>query len=132
MKHLPAGSIILLLASLCLVACKKKQTPSSEVRAAAEQYYGYLIDGNVDAYLHGFHDYDRLSETYRHQLRDMFRQYLQREQELHGGLASAQAVHDTLIDNQHAQVFVEITYHDNNREKVLLPLILTQEGWRLK
>lgn len=131
MRALLTVNLLILSASLLFVACKK---PSQHdlVRAAAERYYGYLVDGNVDAYVRGLHDYDCLSEDYRRQLCDMFTQYLWDEQHKHKGLYSVRAVNDTIIDDQYAHVFVSIQFGDSTYEEVLLPLVLTPDGWRLK
>ncbi len=107
-------------------------SPHEAARAAAEQYYGYLIEGEVDKYVEAIHDYDSLSESYRSQLRDMFAQYLHHEQELRGGLTAAHALRDTIIDSLQAHVFVELVFGDSTREEVSLPLVLTDKGWKLR
>ena len=111
-----------------LPSCHRELSPSQ----AAEEYYGYLIDGNVEAYVSHLHDYNQLDEAYRSQLCDMFRQYLDREQQLRGGLVAAKAVRDTLIDSLQAQVFVDLHFGDSTHEQVSLPLVRTPNGWRLK
>ncbi len=118
-----------LLLSLCLLSCNKRSDAPS---LAAERYYGYLIEGDVDNYMRGMADYDSLPEDYRSQLRDMFLQYLDHEQKLHGGITSAQAVRDTLIDSLRAHVFLNIQFGDSTLEQVSMPLVLTPEGWRMK
>lgn len=120
------GGVLLLL--LFVVACDKLDTPC----AVAEHYYTCLVKGDVDGYLRGLHDYETLSDEYRSQLRDMFLQYLDREQQLRGGIRGARAVRDTLIDSLHANVFVELQFGDDTEEQVSLPLIRTDKGWCLK
>ena len=132
MRHFSALAPLFIAAPLLIAGCRKKQDASQQIRTAAERYYGYLITGDVDAYLRSLHDYDALSDEYRSQLREIFAQCLQQEKEQHGGILSAQAIRDTLIDSIHAQAFVELVFGDSTREQVLLPLILTQEGWKLE
>jgi len=98
----------------------------------AEKYYGYLVKGDVDHYLQGMANYDSLPEDYRSQLRDMHLQFLDNEQRLRSGLASVHALRDTVIDENHAYVFLEVAYGDSTREEISLPLVLTEQGWRLR
>ena len=86
MKGLFYSSIFIGLMALALSGCKKEALTPSE---AAELYYGYLIDGKVDKYVESLYDYDSLSEDYRSQLRDMFLQYLDREERIRSGLVAA-------------------------------------------
>ena len=117
------------LASLLLTACRHKENTPSE---AAERYYSYLAKGDVDHYMRGMADYDQLPEEYRSQLRDMFLQYLDREEQSRQGILSATALRDTVIDGRLAHVFLEVLFGDSTREQVSLPLVLTDEGWRMK
>ena len=103
-----------------------------QVRQAAEKYYSYLIKGDVDKYVQGIHDYDELPDDYRSQLHDMFLQYLDHERTLRGGIVSAHALRDTLIDSLRAQVFIELQFGDSTREEVSLPLVHTNKGWCMK
>ena len=118
----------LLVGTSLFVSCKEERTPME----AAEHYYHYLVKGDVDHYLRGMADYDSLPEDYRSQLHDMHLQFLENEKELRGGLASARALRDTLVDKNHAFVFLELAYGDSTHEQISLPLVLTSQGWRLR
>ena len=115
-----------------ILSCSRGNDDHEAVRQAAEQYYGYLIDGDVDRYMRGLADYDSLPESYRNELRDMFLQYLDREQTMRRGIQSAEAVRDTLVDSLHAHVFLDIQFGDSTREQVSLPLVRTAKGWRMR
>lgn len=125
------GVVLLFLFLLFIFACKQKDDHAA-VREAAENYYGCLIDGDVDRYMRGLADYDSLPESYRRELRDMFLQYLDREQQLRRGILSAEAVRDTLVDSLHAHVFLNIQFGDSTCEQVSLPLVRTAKGWRMR
>ena len=90
------------------------------------------MKGDVDHYLQGLADYDSLPEDYRSQLRDMHLQFLENEKKVRGGLASVKSLRDTLVDDSHAFVFLEVAYGDSTREQISLPLVLTAKGWRLR
>ena len=117
---------------IVLTACHRNNDDHTAVRKAAEQYYGYLAKGDVDRYMRGLADYDSLPESYRRELRDMFLQYLDREQQSHRGILSAEAVRDTLVDSLHAHVFLNIQFGDSTIEQVSLPLVRTAKGWRMR
>lgn len=116
---------------LCM-ACHRETGGTDTPREAAETYYGYLVEGDVEHYMQGLRNYDSLPEGYRGQLRDMFHQHLAHEQESRNGLAAAHAVRDTLLDSLCAQVFVEVQFGDSTREEVLLPLVRTAQGWKME
>ncbi len=119
----------LLIGTSLLESCKEEERTVTE---AAEHYYGYLVKGDVDHYLQGLADYDSLPEDYRSQLRDMHLQFLENEKKVRGGLASVKSLRDTLVDDSHAFVFLEVAYGDSTREQISLPLVLTAKGWRLR
>ncbi|MBR4757660.1 MAG: DUF4878 domain-containing protein [Bacteroidaceae bacterium] len=130
MKQVALYTLYLALAISMLVSCRENEHKAA--RKAAEQYYGYLIDGDVEKYVKAIHDYNELPEEYRNQLRDMFAQYLDNEQKMRGGLIQARALHDTIVDDLYAHILMEVTFGDSTQEQVFLPLILTDKGWKLK
>jgi len=125
-------SAYIIIGALAITACGKRLRGNEALRAAAEEYYGYLIEGNVDKYVGGIHDYDSLPEEYQSQLCDMMAQYLAYEDRQHGGITHAKATRDTIIDSIHAQVFLDLTYGDSTIEQINVPMILTDDGWKLK
>ena len=112
-----------------IVSCHRRDASASK---AAERYYGYLAKGDVDAYMRGMADYDRIPEAYREQLHKMFQQFVDFEIERRNGILSVQAVRDTVITDEQTHVFLLITYGDSTQEQVSMPLVLTEKGWRMK
>ena len=124
--------LILSFSHFLILSCSRGNDDHQAVRQAAEQYYGYLIEGDIDSYMRGLADYDSLPESYRGELRDMFLQYVDRERQMRQGIVSAEAVRDTLVDSLHAHVFLNIQFGDSTLEMVSLPLVRTDKGWRMK
>ena len=112
-----------------IVSCHRRDASASK---ATERYYGYLAKGDVDAYMRGMADYDRIPEAYREQLHKMFQQFVDFEIERRNGILSVQAVRDTVITDEQTHVFLLITYGDSTQEQVSMPLVLTEKGWRMK
>ncbi len=129
---LTAYGILFILTGILLFASCWKDNAQLSPREAAESYYASLISGDVDAYMQGMADYDSLPDDYRSQLRDMFLQYLDGERRQRGGIVSATALRDTIIDSLLAHVFIELLFGDSTHEEVGLPLVRTPDGWRMK
>lgn len=125
----PSLTLLLVLFCLLLIGCKHEPKNPSE---AAERYYGYLVEGDVDKYMQSVANFDSLPEDYRSQLRDMLLQHLYNEQRLRGGLVSAKAMRDTMLDANHAVVFMEVAYADSTIEQIMVPVMHTEEGWRMQ
>ena len=117
---------------LLLAACGKKLNDHEKARLAAEEYYGYLIAGDADSYARSIHNYDSLPAEYQTQLCDMFAQYIDDERSLRGGLVTATAIRDTIINEKYAYVFLEVAFGDSTIEQVSLPLVCTGKRWMLK
>lgn len=129
MKHgLPA----LLLAALLMLGACRQATPDEQVRQAAETYYGYLVNGKCDAFVHGIAYCDSMTEEYRSQMVDLTAQYVAREQEQRGGLLSARALSDTILNGETALVFMEVLFGDSTREEVALPMVRCGDTWKMQ
>lgn len=120
--------LIICVVSMTMFGCHRDKS----VSGAAEKYYGYLMKGDVDRYVKGIAYYDSLPDDYRSQMHDLMAEHIERERQRYGGIVMARALHDTLLDANNARVFIEVTYADSTREQVMLPMVLTEKGWRLK
>ncbi len=127
-------SFFVLLVVLFLSACANKEGDPrhKEIREVAERSYGHLISSDVDSYLASLYDYSDMPEEYRSQMRDLLAQYVETERKAHKGLMGAIAVGDTILDSLNAVAFVEITFGDDTKETVSLPMRLSDGKWLLK
>ena len=62
-----------------LAGCKKDVDQSLVVRNVAEQYYGYLIQGQFDAYVDGLYQPDSIPDSYRSQLIDNAKMFMKQQ-----------------------------------------------------
>jgi len=131
MKRLALFVSLLVVFSACFND-RDVDTRHRDVQAKAAECYGYLVEGNIEAYLGSIHDYDSLPEEYQTQLHDLFAQYLDKERRTHGGLCAARVIGDTLLDSVSAQAFLEVTFGDSTVEQVSLPLVRVNDKWLLK
>ncbi len=116
---------------LLLWACGKTDHPTqADARKPAEAYYERLIAGDAEGCVSSLYGYETMPEEYRSQLRDLFAQHIEGERQTRGGLVSAVAVGDTLIDSFPAVVFLEVTFGFEAKEIVSLPIVLSGGEWR--
>ena len=129
---------------MVLLACKGEEKPSLSVSAskAAEHYYQCLINGDYQLFADGmltsnlgtgYVTTDSLPTSYRRELADAAAQYAVKETKKRQGITAVKATHATVeADSVNALVDLEITFGDQSSEEILLPLLLTPEGWKMR
>lgn len=130
-------SIVLLVALTLLSSCGKKDKGTSsqgnaELRRIAHKALCYRLSGDVDGYLRMTLDYERLPQEYQGQLRDMMLQHQADERERIGRLTAANVVGDTLLSDDSAEVYVEMTWADSIKERVHLSFVRREGQWWLR
>lgn len=131
--------------ALLMVACKK-EVPAvdlhAQMREAAEQYYGYLLNENYDQFANGIStsnlslegiSNDSIPISYRQQLADAAAQYAQKEMKRRGGLIAVHALGDSLyVDSLSGHVDLELTFGDQTQEEIALPMVQEKDVWKMK
>ncbi len=132
MKRLPA---LLALASALLCACWQPKNSAEEARLAVqnlvEMYYGDLVSQRYAQCLDVTSGAETMLPEQRKQMEDALRQYNDAQQKEHGGLAKAEVVDMTIQDNR-AEVFVELLYTDSVSERIVVPVVLEDKVWRME
>ncbi|MBR4708842.1 MAG: hypothetical protein IKP30_01860 [Bacteroidaceae bacterium] len=126
---------LLLAAALVLGACRKKandELTHDSARAAAERFYGMLIEGQCEAYVNALEGNDVRDSLTRCEMIDAVTQYVEHEREAHQGLRQAVAVSDTIFADSLCTVNLDITYGDSLVEHVVLPLVFSGGEWRMR
>ena len=114
-------------------------TASPEERAmkaaseAAEKSYERLLTGRYDEFLQGRAGADSLPDDYREQLIMAYKQYMNTQQESHGGISSFK-VSNAKIDStlNLIQVFLMLSYGDQTQEEIVVPMIERDGVWKMK
>jgi len=120
---------------LVLSACRNRSAEGfthEGARAAAERFYGMLIQGECEAYVNALEGNDVRDSLTRCEMIDAVRQYVEHENEVHQGLRQAVAVSDTIFADSLASVALDLTYGDSLVEHVLLPLVFSGGEWRMR
>ena len=121
------GSLFLLL---LLLSCSRGQLTHKAARKAAEKYYTMLIKGNYKGFVKGYASSEDLPEDFRSQLVDMTAQFMTKDDMRR--LKSVKAISDSLLEDSTAYVMLQLNFSDSTSEQVELPLILMQDGWKMK
>ncbi|MCR4583719.1 MAG: hypothetical protein K5764_09260 [Prevotella sp.] len=114
------------------MACSNP-SPEELASLAAKGYYDHLLRGEYEAFLEGKVASDSLPEDYREQLLAGFRQFMAEQKASHGGIREVRisnAKRDTL--QHYTSVFLICCYGDSTNEEIVVPMIETPKGWRMK
>ena len=120
---------------LLIVGCNREGDHYSHrsVRQAAERFYSHLIEGRYDDYVSARYDSDSLPQAYRSQLIDLAAQFMAQQRKTRGGILSATAMADTLIEaDSSARVRLDLVFADSLREEISIALVFRNEKWKMK
>ena len=123
------------LLSLLIVGCNREgdHYTHRSVRQAAERFYAHLIEGRYDDYVSARYDSDSLPQAYRSQLIDLAAQFMAQQRKTRGGILSATAMADTLIEaDSSARVRLDLVFADSLREEISIALVFRNEKWKMK
>ena len=126
---------LLLAAALVLGACRKRMSDElthDSARAAAERFYGMLIQGECEAYVNALEGNDVRDSLTRCEMIDAVTQYVEHENEAHQGLRQVVAISDTIFADSLCTVSLDVTYGDSLVEHVVLPLVFSGGEWRIR
>ena len=133
MRRFPLCGLLLLL--LLSAGCRRQGDHFTHASAqeAAERFYASLISGQYDEYVMAHNGADSLPHAYRSQLVDLAGQFMARQRAARGGILSATATNDTLMEaDSSARVYLDVVFADSLCEQVSLPLLFRDGKWRLR
>jgi hypothetical protein len=129
---------LILSISLFLISCNTGPSPEevarAEAMAVAQLCYDRLLSGDYEGFLAFRQGMDSLPDSYRRQMIDTYRQYIDTEERMHRGIKQAtatRALMDTTMNVM--QVFMLLDYGNGSQEEIVVPMVCTQEGqWKMK
>lgn len=148
MMTLRKVSCLLLWTALAIfMACGEKQTTDdpnlADARQTVQQGYEHLLAGNYEAFLASKAYADSLPNDYREQMLTNYKQFINNQQKVHGGITSMsvnRAMYaksnagipptDTL--NKEIYVFLLLNFADSTQEEIVVPTVKQGGGWKMK
>jgi hypothetical protein len=117
-----------------LFSCgSKKKDPGEIVGKTAKVYYGYLVNGDYDAFVAGMNQPERIPDNYREQLLANAKMFIGQQNEEHGGIkkigisdAKADTIHNT------GDAYLLLTYGDKTTEQVVVPMVKRNGVWYMR
>lgn len=124
-----------ILATILLFSCSERnelsEFSSSGARGAAEYFYELLSMGKGQAYVDNMQETASMDSCKYAQFVDLMEQFLHEEKELRGGILSAKANRDTMLDSA-AMVFMDVQFGDSTVEEIMLPVVYTRGRWWIR
>lgn len=119
--------------ALTTFACHADKLSREERRArkAAVRYYEWLQRGRTDKFVSHLAYADSMSDGYRSEMNDLMAEHLEKLHELHGGITDVRAV-GQVVDDDRAQVFLQLSFADSTTEEVGLPMVKMGDEWLMQ
>ena len=126
------GLLIGLLCAVC-AACSSELKTDEQAANTARLYYDYLVQGKYDDFVAGIEGYDEMPDTYRRQLSDNARMFVEQQNREHGGIERLRIMRaDIDSDTETAQVFLVISYQDGGNEQIMVPMVRKGQLWLMR
>ena len=125
-----------LLTLMLVLSCSEggrdlSQFSSDGARSAAEYFYELLANGQSQAYVDNMQESASMDTAKYSQFVDLMEQFLHEEKELRGGILSARAERDTMVDTV-SMVYLNVHFGDSTREEIMLPVVYTRGRWWIR
>ena len=131
MKKAAYFLLTLMLVLSCSEGRDLSDFSSDGARAAAEYFYELLAKGQSQAYVDNMQESASMDTAKYSQFVDLMEQFLHEEKELRGGILSARAERDTMVDTI-SMVYLNVHFGDSTREEIMLPVVYTRGRWWIR
>lgn len=121
------------VAAAVIYSCRGNKTVDFAAANAAKDYYDQLIKEKYDAFVDGMNMPERIPDSYRQQLEDNTRMFVDELQKAHGGLREVRVVNcvnDSIDVSAHA--FLMLCFGDSTIEEVVVPMVKRDGRWLMK
>lgn len=119
-----------------LFSCGSKSsgpTAAELAGQAAQVYYEQLLKGDYESFVDGRYQPNKMPKDYREQLITNAKMYIGQQKEEHKGIKSV-TVTDARADSvKHvANAFLTLTFGDNSKEEIVVPMVEKNNVWYLR
>lgn len=125
----------LLLLAIFTSACSgsKEKTVHSKPEDVVLTAYNSLINGDYAKYVSCVQSNDSITESYRNGLINAAKQFMAREKEEKGGIASVNVISaKTNESGTYSLVMLSLCFGDSTSEEVAIPVVKINDSWRLR
>ena len=126
--------LFFLLSVMSLFSCKEKAPDLGYYAGiAAKGYYDMLLEGRYDEFVEGQNMPHRIPEGYRQQLVLNAKMFVEQQKNEHRGMKAFQIL-DAKADTAHhiADVYLSVTYGDNTKEQIVVPMVEVGKKWKMR
>ena len=125
---------------LLSVSCRKEQQADAAL-LSAKQYYDSLVAGNNAFFIRATYLPDTIPTSYREQLETNAKMFMARQTDEHKGITAVDTVacvHDTIPAKgdrpaiHTANAFLMLTFGDNEKEEIVVPMIEHDGRWLMR
>ena len=117
-----------------LMSCGDKAPATEKVVATtAKLYYDYLLEEKYDDFVEGIDLGFPKSETYKTQMRDCAKMFVDKQKQAHKGIKTVDAVNAEVDSDEHsANAFLVLHYSDSTSEQVVVPMVERKGVWLMR
>lgn len=120
------------LMGLLFLSCSHRN-PAELAGQVAKQYYEQLLSGDYDSFVDGTWQPDPIPASYRDQLIDNAKMFVEQQQVKHRGIREVRTSNaEADSTGTAANVFLVFCYGDSTAEEVLVPMIQHEGTWYMK
>ncbi len=121
-----------------IISCGNNETNnSSDINGPTieeiQHIYKHYTEGHFSEYVSHIASCQGKPRFYREQVINLYKQQLAEQREMYGTIDSITIENITKTpDHQHATVLIRHYYSKSNPEEILLQMIYTEKGWKIK
>lgn len=127
-----------LMVIIFLISACSSPSPEEQARAdamvAAQHGYNLLLSGDFEGFALCHAGMSDAPRSYREQMTDAYKMYIDREQKAHQGIDKAEATRAEMDSTLNLmQVFMLLTYGNGTSEEIVVPVVMDDQGqWKLR
>ena len=132
MKQIACIFIIVTMLSSCWWQSGERYTHAS-AREAAQRFYTLLMRGDYGKFVNVQEAADSMSDEYHAQMVELMEQFMENFTAERGKVLGVTATRDSLIEaDSMALVWLDLLFADSVVEQICVPLVFTNERWKMR
>jgi hypothetical protein len=110
-----------------------EEVARADAMVAAQHGYDLLLEGDYEGFSYCHAGMERCPASYRQQMVDAYKMYIDRERRAHKGISHAKATRAEMDSTLNLmQVFMLLTFADSTQEEIVVPVVQHEGQWKLR